>query len=85
MIDFVSAHPYYAYSAIFLAALSEAIPVVGTVVPGSTLVVTISALAAVASANSWLMLVAATAQLLAMACPSGWDSDIIVRFSVLGP
>ena len=60
MIDFVSAHPYYAYSAIFLAALSEAIPVVGTVVPGSTLVVTISALAAGASANSWLMLVAAT-------------------------
>jgi len=60
MIDFVSAHPYYAYSAIFLAALSEAIPVVGTVVPGSTLVVAISALATGASANSWLMLVAAT-------------------------
>ncbi len=60
MIDVVSAHPYYAYSAIFLAALSEAIPVVGTVVPGSTLVVAISALAAGASANSWLMLVAAT-------------------------
>ena len=38
MIDVVSAHPYYAYSAIFLAALSEAIPLVGTVVPGSTLV-----------------------------------------------
>ena len=60
MIDVVSAHPYYAYSAIFLAALSEAIPLVGTVVPGSTLVVAISALAAGAGANSWLMLVAAT-------------------------
>ncbi len=60
MIGFVSAHPYYAYSAIFLAALSEAIPVFGTVVPGSTLVVAISALAAGAGANSWLMLVAAT-------------------------
>ena len=59
MIDVVSAHPYYAYSAIFLAALSEAIPLVGTVVPGSTLVVAISALAAGAGANSWLMLVAA--------------------------
>ena len=52
MINFVSAHPYYVYSAIFLAALSEAIPVVGTVVPGSTLVVAISALAAGAGANS---------------------------------
>ena len=51
---------YYAYSAIFLVALSEAIPVVGTVVPGSTLVVAISALAAGAGANSWLTLVAAT-------------------------
>src|ERR1039458_1351849 len=60
MINFVSAHPYYAYSAIFLVALSEAIPVVGTVVPGSTLVIAISALAAGASANSWLMLVAGT-------------------------
>ena len=60
MIDVVSAHPYYAYSAIFLAALSEAIPLVGTVVPGSTLVVAISALAAGAGANSWVMLVAAT-------------------------
>ena len=57
MIDVVSAHPYYAYSAIFLAALSEAIPLVGTVVPGSTLVVAISALAAGAGANSRLMLV----------------------------
>ena len=53
MIDFVSAHPNYAYSEIFLVALSEAIPVVGTVVPGSTLVIAISALAAGASANPW--------------------------------
>ena len=60
MINFVAAHPYYAFSAIFLAALSEAIPVIGTVVPGSTLVVAISALAAGAGANSWLLLVAAT-------------------------
>jgi len=30
MINFISAHPFYAYSAIFLAALSEAIPVVGS-------------------------------------------------------
>ena len=45
LVDFVSAHPHYAHIAIFLLALSEAIPVVGTVVPGSTLVIGISALA----------------------------------------
>jgi len=85
MIDVVSAHPYYAYSAIFLASLSEAIPLVGTVVPGSTLVVAISALAAGAGANSWVMLVAATVgAIVGDACPSGLASDIIARFSVLG-
>jgi membrane protein DedA with SNARE-associated domain len=72
MIDVVSAHPYYAYSAIFLAALSEAIPLVGTVVPGSTLVVAISALAAGAGANSWLMLVAATVGAIAGDGVSFW-------------
>jgi hypothetical protein len=45
-VDFVGAHPHYALIAVFLLALSEAIPVIGTVVPGSTLIVGISALAA---------------------------------------
>jgi hypothetical protein len=35
-VDFVGAHPHYALTAVFLLALSEAIPVIGTVVPGST-------------------------------------------------
>ncbi|MGB8619218.1 MAG: hypothetical protein WCD65_17080 [Pseudolabrys sp.] len=34
LIDFVHAHSQYTHIAIFLLALSEAIPVVGTVVPG---------------------------------------------------
>ena len=61
LVDFVSAHPHYAHVAIFLLALSEAIPVIGTVVPGSTLVIGISALATSANANPWLLLIAATA------------------------
>ena len=61
LVDFVSAHPHYALVAIFLLALSESIPVVGTVVPGSTLVIGISALATSANANPWLLLIAATA------------------------
>ena len=38
-VNFVGAHPHYALTAVFLLALSEAIPVIGTVVPGSTLIV----------------------------------------------
>src|SRR5260370_31067762 len=60
-VNFVGAHPHYASTAVFLLALSEAIPVIGTVVPGSTLVIAISALAAGADVNPWFLLVAATA------------------------
>src|SRR6476660_2178862 len=58
-VDFVGAHPHYALTAVFVLALSEAIPVIGTVVPGSTLIVGISALATGADVNPWLLLVAA--------------------------
>ena len=60
LVDFVSAHSHYAHIAIFMLALSEAIPVVGTVVPGSTLIIAISALATDANANPWILLIAAT-------------------------
>jgi membrane protein DedA with SNARE-associated domain len=40
--------------------LSEAIPVIGTVVPGSTLIIGISAIATGADVNAWLLLAAAT-------------------------
>ncbi len=40
-VDFVGAHPHYALTAVFLLALSEAIPVIGTVVPGSTRIATL--------------------------------------------
>jgi membrane protein DedA with SNARE-associated domain/membrane-associated phospholipid phosphatase len=45
IVDFVSAHPHFAYAVVFLLALSEAMPIIGTVVPGSTLILGISALA----------------------------------------
>ena len=60
LVNFVSAHPHYAHITVFLLALSEAIPVVGTVVPGSTLVVAVSALATGADVNPWILLIAAT-------------------------
>ena len=59
IIDFIGGHPHFAVTAIFLLALSEAIPVVGTVVPGSTLIIGICALATGAHVNPWPLLAAA--------------------------
>lgn len=44
LIAFVSAHAWLAYVTIFLAALLEAVPVFGSVVPGSTIILALSAL-----------------------------------------
>jgi len=60
LIDFVGSHPHFALVAVFLLALSEAVPVVGTVVPGSTAILGISALATTAQLDPWLLLMAAT-------------------------
>lgn len=70
--DFASTHALYAYITVSLLALSEAIPVVGTVVPGSTLVFGISALAISADADPWILLLAATAGAIAGDCFSFW-------------
>jgi membrane protein DedA with SNARE-associated domain len=59
LVAFVHAHSHYAHSVIFMLALSEAIPVVGTVVPGSTLIIGISALATGSNENPWLLVTAA--------------------------
>jgi membrane protein DedA with SNARE-associated domain len=44
LIAFVSAHPELAYLTVFLAALLEAVPVVGSVIPGSTIIFALSGL-----------------------------------------
>jgi len=59
IVDFIGGHPHYALTAIFLLALSEAIPVIGTIVPGSTLIIGICALATGAHVNPWPLLGAA--------------------------
>src|SRR5262249_54323899 len=59
LIDFVGSHPQFAVIAVLLLALSEAIPVIGTVVPGSTLILAISTLATTADVKPWLLLAAA--------------------------
>jgi membrane protein DedA with SNARE-associated domain len=44
LISFVSTHPALAYLTLFLAALLEAVPIVGSVIPGSTIIFALSAL-----------------------------------------
>ena len=44
LIAFVSAHAWLAYLTIFLAALLEAVPIIGSVIPGSTVILALSAL-----------------------------------------
>jgi membrane protein DedA with SNARE-associated domain len=44
LIAFASAHAEIAYLTLFLAALLEAVPIVGSVIPGSTIIFALSAL-----------------------------------------
>ena len=59
LVDLVGAHPHLSFLAVFVLALSEAVPVIGTVVPGSTLILAISALATTAGIAPWALLLAA--------------------------
>ncbi len=44
LIEFVSVHALSAYSVIFAAALLEAVPIFGSIIPGSTVILALSAL-----------------------------------------
>src|SRR5215468_1326572 len=65
LVDVVGAHPQVSFLAVFLLALSEAVPVIGTVVPGSSLIIAISALATAANITPWGLLLAAVAGAIA--------------------
>ena len=61
LISFVSAHAWLAYLTLFLAALLEAVPVIGSVVPGSTIILALSALVPGGDLRLEWVLAAATA------------------------
>jgi membrane protein DedA with SNARE-associated domain len=61
LISFVSAHAWLAYLTLFLAALLEAVPVVGSLVPGSTIILALSALVPGGELKLWPVLGAAAA------------------------
>ncbi|WP_431205540.1 DedA family protein [Bradyrhizobium betae] len=65
LISFVSAHPWLAYLTLFLAALLEAVPVVGSVIPGSTIILALSALIPGGELKlQWVLLAAALGAVL---------------------
>jgi membrane-associated protein len=60
LITFVSANAWLAYLTLFLAALLEAVPVVGSVIPGSTTILALSALVPSGELKlQWVLLAAA--------------------------
>jgi membrane-associated protein len=65
LIAFVSAHAWLAYLTLFLAALLEAVPVVGSVIPGSTIILALSALVPGGELQlEWVLLAAIAGALL---------------------
>jgi len=61
LIAFVSANAWLAYLTLFLAALLEAVPVIGSVIPGSTIILALSALIPGGELTLGWVLAAATA------------------------
>jgi membrane-associated protein len=65
LVAFVSAHAWLGYLTLFLAALLEAVPIIGSVVPGSTIILALSALVPTGDLRlEWVLLSAAAGALL---------------------
>src|SRR6202790_4239263 len=65
LVAFVSAHAWLGYLTLFLAALLEAVPIVGSVIPGSTIILALSALVPGGELQlGWVLLAAAAGAML---------------------
>lgn len=65
LISYVATHPWQAYLTLFLAALLEAVPVLGAVVPGSTIIMALGAMVPGGQLKlQWVLLSAAVGALL---------------------
>lgn len=60
LIATVSAHPHLAYLTAFLLAMSESIPIIGAVVPGTAIIVGIAALVPSGVVSLWPLLISAS-------------------------
>jgi membrane protein DedA with SNARE-associated domain len=61
LISFVSSHAWLAYLTLFIAALLEAVPVAGSLIPGSTIILALSALVPGGELSLWGVLAGAVA------------------------
>jgi membrane protein DedA with SNARE-associated domain/membrane-associated phospholipid phosphatase len=61
LIDFIAAYPNLAYGLCFLAAMLESAPVIGLFIPGSTIIVALSALVPGGTVGFWPLTAAAVA------------------------
>lgn len=59
--SFVEAHHYWAYALVFLLATSEALPIIGVVVPASAIIIAISALVPVGAVKLVPLIISAAA------------------------
>jgi membrane protein DedA with SNARE-associated domain len=59
VVNWIAAHPHYAYVAVFLLALFEAVPFAGGFVPGSTAIVGVGALAQTGAVDLWIVIATA--------------------------
>ncbi len=69
---FLALHPYLAYAAAFLAALLEAVPVAGVVVPGSVIIIGLGALVPIGVIDLWPAVISAVAGAVAGDGVSYW-------------
>lgn len=60
IIEFLTVHPHVAHLAVFLLALSESVPIIGAVVPGTAVILALSALVPSGVLLLWPLLIAAT-------------------------
>lgn len=57
--EFIAAHSSLAYGAVFLLAFLEAVPVIGSVIPGSVIIIGIAALVPTGTVQMWPLMAAA--------------------------
>lgn len=64
-VELLTAHPHVAYLAVFLLALSESIPIIGVVIPGTAVILALSTLVPSGVLLLWPLLIAATSGAIA--------------------
>ena len=84
LTDFIAAHPHFAYRGGVGVALSEAIPVIGAIVPGTAVDHRNQCPAFRAGVTLWPLLIATLGAIVGDGVFSGSGTDIRRKFSACG-